>query len=233
MGVLPWLYHPITNPIKNFPTQPPTTSLQFLHHPHPRKRQITRHHTTRTPSPTRPSSRIEPLLRVPPTVQDHNIRRSRGDTVPIQPPRSIGDPRLVLDAVGAADRRGAIIARADLAMEEGPECGAVEEEVGAAVDVLREAHAARLIAAPAPREVRVAVPAVCDPGARSVLLRAGALPVRRFGLLHARIDIFRVVQVVIVESVVFEGGAGEPGCLCGFDEHTAARGDVLMTAAFE
>lgn len=65
------------------------------------------------------------------------------------------------------------------------------------------------------------------------MLRAGALPIRGFGLLHAREHVFRVMQVVVVERVVLKGGAGEPGCLCSFDEHTTARGDVLMTAAFQ
>lgn len=63
--------------------------------------------------------------------------------------------------------------------------------------------------------------------------RADALPVSGFGLLHAREDVFRVMQVVVVEGVVLEGGAREPACLCGFDEQAAARGDVLVTAAFE
>ena len=145
----------------------------------------------------------------------------------------IRDPRLMLDAIGAADRSGAIIARTDLAMEEGPKSRAVQKQIFAAVNILRETHATRLIAASAPREIRVAVPSIRYPGRRGVLLRADTLPVSGFGLLHAREDVFRVMQVVVVEGVVFEGGAGEPGCLCGFDEQTAARGDVLMAAALE
>ena len=46
------------------------------------------------------------------------------------------------DAIRAAHRSGAIIARADLAVEEGPEGGTVEEKVGATVDVLGEPHTA-------------------------------------------------------------------------------------------
>lgn len=137
------------------------------------------------------------------------------------------------DAIRTADRSGAIIARADLAVEESPERRTVEEEVGAAVDVLRQTHAAGLIAAAAPGEIRVAVLAVCRPWRGRVLRRAGALPVCGFGLLHAGVDVLRAVHVVVVERVVFESGAGEPRRLGGFDEHTAACGDVLMPAALE
>ncbi len=137
------------------------------------------------------------------------------------------------DAIRPADRRGAVIARADLAVEEGPKRGTVQKEVGTAVDVLRETHPAGLVAAAAPGEIRVAVLAVRRPGGGSVLLRAGALPVCGFGLLHACVDVMRVVQVVVVERVVFEGGAGEPGRFRGLNEHAAARGDVLMPAALE
>ncbi len=118
-------------------------------------------------------------------------------------------------------------------MEEGPKRRAVEEQIRPAVDVQREPHPARLIAAGAPREIRVAVPGVGGPGRGGVLPGAGALPVCRFGLLEARVDVLRVVEVVVVEGVVFERGAGEPGRLRGFDEEAAARGDVLVAAALE
>ena len=75
--------------------------------------------------------------------------------------------------------------------------------------------------------------AVRCPRRWGVLLRAGALPVGGFGLLHARVDVLRVVKVVVVEGVVFEGGAREPGSPGGFDEHAAARGDVLVPATLE
>lgn len=97
------------------------------------------------------------------------------------------------DAIRTADRSSAIIARADLAMEESPEGGTVEEEVGAAVDILGETHAACLVAATAPGEVWVAVLAVRCPRSWGILLRAVALPVCGFGLLHACIYILRVV----------------------------------------
>ena len=118
-------------------------------------------------------------------------------------------------------------------MEESPESGTVEEEVRAAVNVLGQTHAAGLVAATAPGEVWVAVLAVRCPRSWGILLRASALPVCGFSLLHTRVHILRVVQVVVVERVVFEGGAGEPGSFCGFDEQAAACGDVLMTAALE
>ena len=118
-------------------------------------------------------------------------------------------------------------------MEEGPKGRSVKEEVGAAVDVLGEAHAAGLIAGGAPGEVRVAVDAVRCPGGRGILLGADALPIGGFGLLHTCVDILRVVQVVVVEGVVLEGGTGQPGPFCGFDEHATACGDILMTAALE
>lgn len=46
---------------------------------------------------------------------------------------------------------------------------------------------------------------------------AVALPVRGFGLLHADVDVGGGVEVVLVEGLVFEGGADEPGCCGGFD----------------
>lgn len=139
----------------------------------------------------------------------------------------------MLYAIRATDRRGAIITGTDLSVEESPERRAVEKDVCAAIDILRETHATRLVAASTPREIRVAEPGIRDPGTGSVLQGAGALPVCRLGLLQAREDVMRVMQVIVVEGVVFEGGSCEPGCLCGFDEETAARGDVLMATAFE
>ena len=118
-------------------------------------------------------------------------------------------------------------------MEERPKRRAVQKEISPTIDVQRETHSTGLIAASAPGEIRVTVQAISRPRSRGVLLRADTLPVGRFGLLHAGVDVFRVVEVVVVEGVVFESGACEPGCLCGFDEQTAARGDVLMAAALE
>ena len=97
------------------------------------------------------------------------------------------------DAIRTADRSGAIIARANLAMEESPESGTVEEEVGSAFDVLGKTHAARLVAAAAPGEIWVAVLATRCPWSWGVFLGPGALPVCGFGLLHACEDILRVV----------------------------------------
>ena len=94
-------------------------------------------------------------------------------------------------------------------MEESPECGTVEEEIGAAVDVLGQIHAAGLVATATPGEVGVAVLAIRCPWGWGVLLRAGALPVCCFGLLQAGVDILCVVSIVIVEGVVFEGGSGQ------------------------
>lgn len=216
-----------------------TTFLLLLvlsNFPHPRslKSQIRRNHTPRTLIPTIPPPRIRPLLRVRSIIQHHNIRRSGVDSKPVQTLCPIHNPRLIRYATHAADSSGTTIARTNLSVKESPKSCTVEEEVGATVNIQRESHLACLATTTgAPGEIRVAEDAIWCPRGRSILLRAYPLPVCRFGLLHARVYVLRVMQVVIVEGVVFESGAGEPCAVCGFDEQAAARGDVLMTAAFE
>lgn len=141
--------------------------------------------------------------------------------------------RLVPDAAGGAHGRGAVVASRRLAVEEGPEGGAVQEQVPAAGDVLRQAHPAPLVPRGAPGEVRVAVSGQRRPGPRGVVRGAEALPVRRFGLLHPGVDVFGVVEVVVVEGVVFKGCAGQPGAFGGFDECASAGRDVLMATSLQ
>lgn len=171
----------------------------------PRKSQISLQHPSRAP-PTR----IMVLIRIILAIQHHNSRALSINTIPVQIPRAPRNPRLIGDAIRAADRFIAIIARVDFAVEEGPECGTVEVDARSAVDVLRKAHPAGLVTSCTPREIRVAKGGVCGPGAWGILLGSGTLPVCGFGLLQASVDILGVVQVVVVESIVLEAGAGEP-----------------------
>ena len=141
---------------------------------------------------------------------------------------------MIRDTTRPTHRRGAIIARANLPMKERPKRRPVQKEIRrAAGHILREAHPTLRVAASTPCEIRVAEPRVRSPGRRSELQGAGPLPIRGFGLLEGGEDVVGGVEVVVVEGVVFEGGAGEPGGLIGLDEEAAARGDVLMPAAFE
>ena len=158
-----------------------------------RKRQISRDDT-----PRGPAARVIELVRIVPAIEHHDVRVARVDAVPPQAPGGAGDAGLVGDAVGAAHRGRAVVARGHLAVEEGPEGRGVEVQVGAADDVLRQAHAAGLVPVGAPAEIRVAVPRLRRPGVRGVLPRADALPVGGFRLLHAGVDVFGAVQVVVV-----------------------------------
>ena len=127
-----------------------------------------------------PPARIVVLLRIPPSIQHHDISVAGVDAVPPQAARVIRHPGLVLNAVRSAHRRWTVVARRDLAVEKSPERRRVEVEVRAAVDVLRQTHAARLVVAGAPPEIRVAVTGQRRPWIGSVLQRAHTLPVGRF-----------------------------------------------------
>lgn len=52
-------------------------------------------------------------------------------------------------------------------------------------------------------------------------------------MLHGGEDVLGTVEVVLVESMMFKSRADKPGALCGFDEETAARGDVLLVVAIQ
>lgn len=118
-------------------------------------------------------------------------------------------------------------------MEERPKCRAVEVQAPSAVNILRNAHPATLIAAGAPREIGVAILGQGCPRARSILCGANALPVGGFRLLHSCINVFCVVEIKVVEGVVLESRAGEPGALGSFYESASASGDVLMTTSLK
>lgn len=173
------------------------------------------------------------LIRIPIPIQHHDISVAGIDSIPPYPPRGTGDAGLVSDAIRSAHRGRAVVARGHLAVEESPESGCVQVQVGAADDVLRQPHAAGLVGGSAPAEIRVAVSGQGRPGLRGVLARADALPVGCFRLLHTGVDIFGVVQVVVVEGVVLERSACKPGSSRGFDKRPATGGNVLRATALE
>ena len=118
-------------------------------------------------------------------------------------------------------------------MKKSPKRRAVKEKVSAAVDILRQSHAARLVAPGTPREIRIAIPGVRDPRSGGVLQGADALPVSRFGLLHARKHIPCLVQVIIIQRIMFKRRSRKPSRLGSFNQQPTTRSDILMAAAFE
>lgn len=173
------------------------------------------------------------MVRIAAPVQHYDISVARVDAVPPQRARAVRHSRLVLDAIRPAYRRRAIVARRDLAMEKGPKGRGVDVQVRAAGDGLRQAHAAGLVVARTPAEVRVAVAGQGRPWVGRVLQRAHTLPVGCFRLLHADVDILGLEQIVVVECVVLEGGACEPCTLGRLDQGTPSGGDILMATTFE
>lgn len=160
----------------------------------PYKPQIARNHPSRILA-----TRVALLTRIVRPVEHHDIRIPRiHHAIPVQVRWVARHPRLILDALVSADGFRAIVARARLAVEEGPECRAVEVEVGSAVDVLRGAHAAGLVVRSAPGEIGIAEAWVGGPGPRGVLLRSNTLPVCGLRLLQPGKDVLCIVEVVIV-----------------------------------
>ena len=118
-------------------------------------------------------------------------------------------------------------------MEKRPEGRRVEVKVRAAIDILRQAHATRLVVASTPAEIRIPVAGQGRPWVGGVLQRAHTLPVGRFRLLHAGVDVLRFTEVVVVKRIVLKAGACEPCTLRRLDQGTPAGGDILMATSFE
>lgn len=110
-------------------------------------------------------------------------------------------------------------------VEERPDAASIEEQVGRAPDALKERHTASCIVGIAVAIVRVAGDQVRGPWRRGQIGTAPALPVGGFALLEGGEDVLGVLEVVLVEGVVFHGRSDEPGALGGFDEETTAGGD--------
>lgn len=97
------------------------------------------------------------LLRISILIQHHDVGGSDVDAVPSQPARAARHSNLVFNAVRSTNRLRAIVARRDLAVEKGPEGRRVDVQVRAAVNVLSQAHVARLVCVSAPAAIGVAV----------------------------------------------------------------------------
>lgn len=212
--------------IPSFHTRLPGPKVSLLSGP--REEQVPRDDAAGSP----PTGIIK-LLRISIPIQHHDVRVPGVDAVPPEPARAICHSRLVLDAIGSAHRRGAIVARRNLAVEKSPEGRRVEVQVCTTVNVLRQAHATRLVRARTPAEIGVAVTGQGRPWVGGVLQRAHSLPVGRLRLLHSGVDILGLVQVVVIECVMLEGGACEPCSLRRLDQGTPPGGDILMATSLE
>lgn len=111
--------------------------------------------------------------------------------------------------------------------EEGPRRGAVMVDVGAAPDVVGEAHAAALVAAAAPGVVGVAPGGdVGGPGGGDDRRGAGALLVVGLGLQQRDEHVARLPQVQLVQPVVLGPQRVQPRALGRLHQRPALRRDA-------
>jgi len=110
-----------------------------------------------------------------------------------------------------------IVTTPNIRIKECPEPASVDEEIGGGGDGLEEGHAALCVGGRTWGESRVASDEVGRPGSGGKGGGTGALPVGSFGLLHADVYVGGRGEIVLVEGIVFEGSADEPGCFGGFD----------------
>ena len=81
--------------------------------------------------------------------------------------------------------------------------------------MIKPGHAALGITAAAIGEIGIAIGAESGPRSRGeVGIPIAALPIRGFGLLHPNKHILRVVEVVLVQRIVFDGRSVKPSS-CG------------------
>ena len=112
-------------------------------------------------------------------------------------------------------------------VKERPGSRIVQEDILTTVDVRGESSTAFLIASITPEVVWIAEPCVDDPGRGHCLHGVEPLHVRRLGLDEAGVNILRVMEVVVVQPVMLEAGAHEPGAIDRLDEKAASGGDDL------
>lgn len=107
------------------------------------------------------------------------------------------------------------------AVEENPVSAAVDIDVARVVDVLENGHAALSIVGGAPAKVGVTAQQGAGPRKRRQQARVIALPIGSLALLEAQEDVLRLVNVDLVQGVVFAADAQHPGASNGFHQETA------------
>lgn len=181
----------------------------------------------------RPPSRVVKFRRIAIVVENHNLCRLRIHSIPVQALRTICDARFVCNTILSTCSRWLIVTSLSLTVEESPKGCTVQEQVCAAINVLCKAHPTRLIACGAPKKIWIPILGYRGPWARGILLGPLALPVCGFRLLHARIHILCVMQVIVVQSIVFECSTGEPSCFGSFDQKPSTSCNILSTSSLK
>lgn len=131
-------------------------------------------------------------------------------------------------ASGRQDTNGvrlAVPVTSTIVVEKRPDAASIEEQVRGAPDALKERHATSCVVGVAVAKVRIAGDQVRGPWRGGQIGTSPALPVGCFALLEGGEDVLGVLEVVLVEGMVFHGCSNEPGALGRFDEETAAGGD--------
>lgn len=118
-------------------------------------------------------------------------------------------------------------------VEKGPETGAVDVEIRTVDYTLVPCHAAVGVVRVAVGEGGVGIGRVRSPRRGSLGGSAYTLPVGRFTLLHANIEVLRGDNVVLIQGIVLECRTDQPCSACGLDQRSAACGDDLVVACVE
>lgn len=118
-------------------------------------------------------------------------------------------------------------------VKERPKSRIVQEDILATIDVRGESGTAFLIDSTTPGVVWIAEPCIGNPGRGHRLHGVEPLHVRRLGLEETSVDVLRVVEIVVVQPVVLEAGAHEPGAIGRLDEKAASGGDDLLRATVD
>ena len=141
-----------------------------------------------------------------PIIPCHHIQI----TFRINPIHINGTAALDIDRIRLT-RRVVITITQIITIKERPESSSVEEKIRRRGDILKPSHPALRISASTVRVIGISVgrdECRC-PRSRieNVSCKARSLPVRRLRLLHTSVNVFCVVEIVLVQSVVFKSCA--------------------------
>ena len=119
-------------------------------------------------------------------------------------------------------------------VEESPETGAVDVDVGAPFEEVKPGHAAPSVTATTVGEIGIGIGTKRGPWGRSkAWVPIAALPVWCFGLLHTDKNVSSVIEIILVERTVLDSRPMKPSSCSRLYQHPSASRKSLIVPAIE
>lgn len=126
-----------------------------------------------------------------------------------------------------------VVIAADLIIENCLEGYFIKIEIWFIVYILSKAYLAWLITISALKEIRISIQWKHCPWTRRILLQSSILPVSRFCLLQIGVNIYSVVEVIVIKGVMFKPYTCEPSCFSRLYQNLLTDCNVLWASSFK